>query len=165
MQKKPYRKNVGMVIFNRNGEVLVGERLNVSGAWQFPQGGIDEGEEPFKAAQRELYEEVGIADAPLVYEHPEWLYYDFPPDLEVWGKSKKYSGQMQRWYLFYWDQPADRCNLDTHQREFNSVRFIPLERCADSIVEFKKQVYLELIKSFTPAIADYIKKLSEQSPS
>jgi putative (di)nucleoside polyphosphate hydrolase len=157
MQKKPYRKNVGMVIFNRNGEVLMGERLKVEGSWQFPQGGIDQGEEDLKAAQRELYEEVGIAEAKLVYEHPEWLYYDFPPDLKLWGGLQKYQGQMQKWFLFFWDHPADRCNLDTHEREFSTVKFIPIARCADTIVEFKQAVYLELIQSFAPAIAAYLK--------
>jgi putative (di)nucleoside polyphosphate hydrolase len=161
MQNKPYRKCVGMVVFNRSGEVLVGERLNVKDAWQFPQGGIDEGEEPLKAALRELYEEMGIQDASVVYEHPDWLYYDFPADIEVWGKSKKYQGQMQKWFLFYWDYPADRCNLDIHEREFNAVRYIPIDRCADNIVEFKQEVYLELIRSFRPAIAAHVSNISE----
>ena len=59
---KPYRKNVGVVIFNSFGEVLVGERIGLDGSWQFPQGGIDENEDTKSAAYRELYEEVGIKD-------------------------------------------------------------------------------------------------------
>jgi len=68
--EKSYRPNVGIIVFNRKGEVLVGERVGVPDSWQFPQGGIDEGEDPQAAALRELYEEVGINNAVLAYVHP-----------------------------------------------------------------------------------------------
>ncbi len=71
--EKSYRPNVGLILFNRKGEVLVGERLGVPDSWQFPQGGIDEGEDPQSAALRELYEEVGINDAVLAHVHPDLL--------------------------------------------------------------------------------------------
>lgn len=159
MKEKPYRQNVGMIVFNRNGEVLMGERVNVPNAWQFPQGGIDDQEIPRVAALRELYEEMGIADAKLVKEHEEWLYYDFPADLNLHGGLQKYRGQMQKWFLFFWDCTAEECNLDAHEREFVKVQFMPLEQSADSIVEFKKQVYEQLIQIFQPVIKDYLASL------
>lgn len=156
-----YRSNVGIVVFNSQGEVLQGERIEFAGAWQFPQGGIDEGESPLAAAQRELYEEVGIGDAVLVYEYPDWLYYDFPEAVkakfQLAGK-KSYQGQKQRWFLFYWDHPATMCQLDAHQREFRQVRFVPISQSADHIVEFKRAVYEQVIAEFTPRIQAYLQK-------
>ncbi len=154
-----YRPNVGIVVFNSQGEVLQGERLEFAGAWQFPQGGIDEGESPLQAAQRELYEEVGIRDAVLVYEYPDWLYYDFPETVKAQFQregKKPYQGQKQRWFLFYWDYPASSCQLDVHQREFRQVRFVPISQCADSIVDFKRSVYQQVIARFAPQIQAYL---------
>ncbi len=154
-----YRPNVGIVVFNSQGEVLQGERLDFLGAWQFPQGGIDEGEAPLEAARRELYEEVGIGDAELVYEYPDWLYYDFPEAVkakfQLAGK-KAYQGQRQRWFLFYWDHPASSCQLDVHQREFREVRFVPVSTSTQSIVAFKRLVYQQVIDAFTPKINAFL---------
>ena len=157
--EKSYRPNVGLIVFNRKGEVLVGERLGVPDSWQFPQGGIDDGEDPQVAALRELYEEVGINDAVLAYVHPEWLYYDFPPTLKLTGKWANYCGQRQQWYAFYWDHPATDCQLDIHDREFRVVQFMAIEQTLDSIVRFKREVYQQVVKIFTPVIRDYIGKL------
>lgn len=159
---KPYRPNVGLIIFNRNGEVLVGERLNVIGSWQFPQGGIDAGEDPKTAAWRELYEEVGISDAQLVHETAEWLYYDFPPSLNLTGGMATYRGQMQKWFLLYWDHPITDCNLEVHEREFTAVKFIPFGQCLDLIVDFKKGVYEQLVEIFSPAIANFLAKEAKE---
>jgi putative (di)nucleoside polyphosphate hydrolase len=153
---KPYRCNVGIIVFNQNGEVLVGERTNVLMAWQFPQGGIDDGEDPKTAALRELYEEVGIANPQIVKESEEWLYYDFPADLKLHSAMKAYRGQMQKWFLVYWNHSASECNLDIHKREFTEVKFIHFPECVDLIVDFKRELYLKLIDIFAPAIADYL---------
>ncbi len=157
--EKSYRPNVGIIVFNRKGEVLVGERVGVPDSWQFPQGGIDEGEEPQAAALRELYEEVGINNAVLAYVHPEWLYYDFPSTLKLSGKWANYCGQRQRWFAFYWDHPASECKLDIHDREFRVVQFMAIDKTLDSIVRFKREVYQQVVKIFTPVIRDYIGKL------
>lgn len=148
---KPYRKNVGVVVFNSKGEVLVGERIGLDGSWQFPQGGIDEDEDTKIAAYRELYEEVGINDAELVYEIPNWISYDFPKDFNI-PMAKKYAGQIQKWFLLYWDHPVNDCNLQVHEQEFSSVKFLPLRDCLESVVSFKKEVYEKLIESFEPKI-------------
>jgi putative (di)nucleoside polyphosphate hydrolase len=155
---KTYRKNVGMVVFNQKGEVLVGERENIPKSWQFPQGGIDQNEEPKAAALRELYEEVGISDPELVQEIEEWLCYDFPKDLKLNSHMAKYQGQTQKWFLFYWNHPASECNLDIHEREFTEVKFMPFAQCLDTIVDFKKPIYTQLIEIFAPTIATYIGK-------
>ncbi len=160
---KPYRPNVGIIVFNQNGEVLVGERVNILGAWQFPQGGIDAGEDPKTAAFRELYEEVGINNSELVAESKEWLYYDFPESLNLQLKlsvgMRKFQGQMQKWFLVYWNHPATECDLEIHEREFTEVRFIPFAECVNLIVDFKKELYQELVIIFAPVISKYLENL------
>lgn len=158
---KPYRQNVGIVVFNQNGEVLAGERTNVLMAWQFPQGGIDQGEDPKVAALRELYEEVGIANPELVKESEEWLYYDFPASLKLTKGMAAYRGQMQKWFLVYWNHPATECNLEIHEREFTEVKFMPFGECVLSVVEFKKEVYSKLFTMFAPAIASYLQNIKQ----
>jgi putative (di)nucleoside polyphosphate hydrolase len=155
---KPYRKNVGIVVFNKEGKVLVGERLNFNGFWQFPQGGVDEGEELLSAAKRELYEEVGIGNATFVYELEDWIKYDFPEYLKI-KLVEKYSGQTQKWFLFYWNHDISECNLQTHEQEFERVQFIDIEKSHETIVEFKKHIYEHLIEKFSPIIKKFVQGL------
>lgn len=152
---KPYRINVGIVVFNSFGLVLTGERLQFAGAWQFPQGGVDAGEEPIVTARRELYEEVGIRDAIFVHEKKDWLKYDFPPELKD-PRITKYQGQSQKWFLFYWNHPIEDCNLEVHEREFTKVQFMPIRDTLKSIVPFKLDVYKEIVNEFEPIIKDYV---------
>ena len=153
---KPYRKNTGVVVFNREGKVLVGERIQYPGAWQFPQGGIDEGEDPVFAGKRELYEETGINSAELVSEFPDWLNYDFPEDIPA--HLKKYKGQTQKWFLYFWNGKAEDCNLHVHEQEFLSVRFMDYNDVVNSIVPFKKDVYMKMLPLFRKEIEKYLKE-------
>src|ERR1700761_2665758 len=100
----PYRQGVGLCLLNREGMVLVAERRDRPGAWQMPQGGVQKGEEPAKAALRELKEEIGTAAAEIIATIPEKLAYDFPDWLRH-GKDDahavyrgKYRGQEQTWF-------------------------------------------------------------------
>ncbi|EQA43974.1 putative RNA pyrophosphohydrolase [Leptospira broomii serovar Hurstbridge str. 5399] len=156
--EKPYRKNVGMVVFNSKGDVLVGERTNFQGSWQFPQGGIDDEESSEEAAQRELYEEVGIQNGIIIYEFPEWIQYDFPESLSLNKHLKKFRGQSQKWFLFYWNGVAEDCRLDVHEREFERVRFIPIRDCLTTVVPFKRDVYEKLVMEFEPKIRSYLSR-------
>jgi putative (di)nucleoside polyphosphate hydrolase len=155
-EEKPYRPNVGMVVFNREGKLLAGERIQYPDAWQFPQGGIDEGENPDDASKRELFEEVGISNPELVAIFPEWIHYDFPPNMELKGKLANYKGQVQRWYLYYWNHNSSDCNLELHEREFIQVKFMSWKEIIDSIVAFKKDIYKQLQPEFSSQIEKFL---------
>ena len=156
---KEYRRNVGMVIFNSKGEVLVGERVNFPGSWQFPQGGIDDDDKDCEAAViRELYEETGIRDGEIIFKLDEWIYYDFPAEVRATKRFENYKGQKQKWFLIHWDKPASECSLDHHETEFKEVRFIPLDQCLETVVSFKRKVYENLIENFEPKIKQFLNK-------
>lgn len=133
----------------------MGERIGMENNWQFPQGGIDKEEIPIEAAKRELFEEVGIQDGEMVYEHEEWLSYDFPSYISG-KKFKKFRGQTQKWFLVYWNRPVEDCILDGHEPEFSALQFIPLQNSLETVVEFKREVYEKLIEAFEPKIHSFL---------
>lgn len=155
MSNLPYRRNVGAVLFNPSGLVLVAHRLGMpmhegpDGGWQLPQGGIDDGEAPRDAVLRELEEEVGTARAEIIGEHPDWLTYDLPPHLVGVAWNGRFRGQMQRWFaLRFLGQDSD-IRLDAHhEQEFDAWRWAPLHRLPNLAVGFKRPVYEVLAESF-----------------
>ena len=79
-----YRINVGIVLINNKKQVLLGKRVNYKTfAWQMPQGGIDQNEEPIESVFRELKEEVGTNNIIIIKELQEWIKYDFPKDIKI----------------------------------------------------------------------------------
>jgi len=151
----PYRPNVGAVLFNLAGLVLVARRADLPnaegapGGWQLPQGGIDAEEDPRSAVLRELAEEIGTDRAEVIGEHPEWMTYDLPPELLGVALGGRYRGQRQRWFaLRFLGTDADiRLDADPHP-EFDAWRWAPLAELPVLAPPFKRTIYEVLAVSF-----------------
>ena len=145
----PYRRNVGIAVFNHAGLVLIAERMQLPGAWQMPQGGIDAGEKPWDAALRELEEEIGTASVEYLGETEDWLRYDFPPDLKDTPGRKRHAGQEQKWFAVRFTGDESEITLDRHdQVEFRRWRWAPLDEAVRLIVEWKRPVYTAMGRQF-----------------
>jgi putative (di)nucleoside polyphosphate hydrolase len=158
-EDKPYRANVGIALFNADGNVLIAHRFKDDGPetiapgleWQMPQGGIDPHEDPRKAALRELWEETGVTAASYLGE-TDWLSYDFPPYLGPEHRLSKFRGQRQKWFAFEFtgkdsdvDPLTPRNNMPP---EFDAWRWERLDRVADLVVPFRREVYRSVAQQF-----------------
>ena len=145
-----YRLGVGLMLVNSAGRIFVGERDDTPGAWQMPQGGIDDGEDPREAALRELGEEIGTSAATIVAESADWLRYDFPDFLAGKAFKGKYAGQMQKWYLLRFDGQDSDIRLDAHEQEFVQWRWATPDEALAAIVPFKRGLYEAILAEFAP---------------
>jgi putative (di)nucleoside polyphosphate hydrolase len=152
----PYRPCVGVMLINGAGLIFAGQRRDSNvAAWQMPQGGIDAGEKPRKAALRELGEETGVTPdlVEFIAKSPDWLIYDLPPDLigKVW--DGKYRGQKQRWFLFRFKGRNDQIDIATEHPEFSEWKWVTAAEMLAAIVPFKRAVYEEVVAAFRPHLA------------
>ena len=146
-----YRPNVGIMLVNFKNQVFVGQRLDsFTGAWQMPQGGIDKGEDPKAAAYRELWEETGVTKKLVHIEAftRDWIYYEFPEKLASKLWKGKYLGQKQRYYLMRFSGRDDQININTKKPEFSDWMWTDIDKLEDQIVEFKRQVYRQVVHEF-----------------
>ncbi|MFS3136493.1 RNA pyrophosphohydrolase [Gluconacetobacter sacchari] len=155
----PYRRNVGAMLFNDRGQVLIGRRTDMPGAggppsegtWQCPQGGIDDGEAPEQAVLRELHEEIGTDRARIVAAHPRWLTYDLPPALLGKALGGRYRGQTQQWFALRFTGTDADIRLDAHlPAEFDAWQWVDLATLPDRNVGFKRPIYQTLAQDFAP---------------
>ena len=154
--KRPYRSCVGLMVFNKIGQVFCGQRLgNKAEAWQLPQGGIDEGETPIEAGFRELKEETSIVYVEFVSEYPEWLNYDIPLPLanDLW--EGKFRGQTQRWLLFSFTGIDNEININTSHPEFKNWEWINPTQLPLKAISFKQEIYSKINKAFIPIINNF----------
>lgn len=147
MQHEPmdsafFRAGVGAVIVGRDGRVLAFERADTANAWQFPQGGIDPGEEPEGAVWREVFEETGIpaSDLTLLGQHPDLLAYELPPSFRC---PKTGRGQVQYWFCFSLKNSAGNIALPPGG-EFVAWRWLPLAEVLFVAAPFRRGVYQRL---------------------
>ena len=130
MAEKVYRPNVAAVVLSSEYpaqiKVFIGLRSDMKDVWQFPQGGIDDGESPKEALSRELKEEIGTANIEIICEYPDWEFHDFPEGAAKNKKLYNYSGQKQKYFLVRLrnDSEVDIC---TEHPEFNECKFVKFE--------------------------------------
>jgi len=151
-----YRENVGVVVFNALGRVWLGRRLHTDGAnsWQFPQGGVDPGEDLEAAARRELYEETGLKTVRLLSRCQEWIAYDFPPGFGGSKAAKGYRGQRQAWFAFLFEGEDSEVDLTAvPPQEFEAWRWAEIAETPDLVVQFKRDAYLRVLEHFSPLAA------------
>jgi len=148
-----YRRGVGIVLVNARGKVFVAERLNMPGAWQMPQGGVDDGETPRRAALRELHEEIGTNKAEIVRATTNWLTYDLPPELVGVAWKGKYRGQKQKWYLMRFTGKDSDIDIASEHPEFGRWKWVAFPRLPKLIVPFKRDLYLKVVAAFSADVA------------
>ncbi len=148
-ENKKYRPNVAAIVLSSSYpskcEILVASRIDIKDAWQFPQGGIDEGETPEIALFRELKEEIGTDEVEIIAQYPGWVSYDFPP--AVAAKMTPYDGQTQKYFLVRLKKGA-KININTELPEFSEYKFVPSNKLNDYITFFKRTVYKKVLKYF-----------------
>ncbi len=124
----------------------MGERIDTPGAWQMPQGGIDDGEDISTAALRELKEEIGTDKAEIINILPQKIKYDLPDDMRARLWNGKYAGQEQTWVKARFTGTDSDINLNAHHpAEFRNWQWIELSKTLDLIVPFKRDAYKKII--------------------
>ena len=152
-QKLPLRTGVGIIVLNKQNKIFVGKRKDNPGdKWQMPQGGVDEGEDYITAMKRELLEETSIKNIEIIKEIDKIYQYELPENLVgiIW--KGKYRGQKQKWFITRFLGEEKEINLNTKHAEFIDWKWIEPKLLPEVIVNFKKDLYLNLLKEINLVI-------------
>ena len=152
-QKLPLRSGVGIIVLNKQNKIFVGKRKDNPGdKWQMPQGGVDEGEDYITAMRRELREETSIQNIEIIKEIEKIYQYELPANLVgiIW--KGKYRGQKQKWFITRFLGEEKEINLNTKHAEFIDWKWIEPKFLPEVIVNFKKDLYLNLLKEINLVI-------------
>jgi putative (di)nucleoside polyphosphate hydrolase len=146
-QKLPMRLGVGIILLNDKNNVFVGKRKDNPGEkWQMPQGGVENGENFITAMKRELLEETNIKNIKIIKEIKQIYEYELPKKLigVIW--KGKFRGQRQKWFIVRFTGNENEINLNTKYPEFIEWKWIEVDELPNVIVDFKKNLYLNLLK-------------------
>ena len=149
----PLRTGVGIIVLNKQNKIFVGKRKDNPGdKWQMPQGGVDEGEDYITAMKRELLEETSIQNIKIIKEINKIYQYELPENLVgiIW--KGKYRGQKQKWFITRFLGEEKEINLNTKHAEFIDWKWIEPKLLPKVIVNFKKDLYLNLLKEINLVI-------------
>ena len=152
-QKLPLRTGVGIIVLNKQNKIFVGKRKDNPGdKWQMPQGGVDEGEDYITAMRRELLEETSIQNIEIIKEIDKIYQYELPENLVgiIW--KGKYRGQKQKWFITRFLGEEKEINLNTKHAEFIDWKWIEPKFLPEVIVNFKKDLYINLLKEINLVI-------------
>ena len=145
-EKLPMRIGVGIIVLNNQNKVFVGKRKDNPGdKWQMPQGGVDKGESYINAMKRELFEETSIRNIKILKEVNRIYEYELPEYLVgiIW--KGKFRGQKQKWFITKFLGNDREINLNTKKPEFIDWKWIEPKLLPEVIVNFKKDLYLNLL--------------------
>jgi len=143
----PLRIGVGIVLLNNQNNIFVGKRIdNPKNSWQMPQGGVDQNENFFEAAKRELEEETSIKSVKLIKELDGWFKYDLPKYLlgKIW--KGKYRGQKQKWFVMKFKGTESEINVKTKNAEFFKWKWVEIKKLPQIAVHFKADIYERIKK-------------------
>ncbi len=152
-QRLPLRTGVGIIVLNKQNKIFVGKRKDNPGdKWQMPQGGVDEGEDYITAMRRELLEETSIQNIEIIKEIEKIYQYELPENLVgiIW--KGRYRGQKQKWFITRFLGEEKEINLNTKHAEFIDWKWIEPKLLPEIIVNFKKDLYLNLLKEINLVI-------------
>ena len=144
-EKLPLRSGVGIVVLNRNNKVFVAKRIdNPKNFWQMPQGGIDNNENYYSAALRELKEETSIVSVKLIKEIKGCFTYILPDHLIgiIW--KGKFKGQKQKWFVMRFVGNESEININTKHPEFLDWKWIDINDLTKIAVNFKLELYKQV---------------------
>ncbi len=153
-KKLPLRIGVGIIILNKDNEVFVGKRKdNPTDKWQMPQGGVNSGEDFMTAMKRELLEETSIKNFKVIKELKHMYEYELPDNLVgiIW--KGKFRGQKQKWFITKFLGNDSEINLNTKHPEFIDWKWIDPKKLPEVIVNFKKKLYINLLKEINSFIS------------
>lgn len=153
-----FRSNVGIVICNKQGQLLWAKRIGQS-AWQFPQGGIKPSESLEDALYRELDEEVGLsaADVQILHQTEDWLHYRLPENYIRQHSDPRCIGQKQKWFLLSLESEDSKVVLSrTGKPEFDDWRWVDFWYPVDQVIEFKREVYRKALEQLESPLSSYI---------
>ena len=147
------RTGVGIIVLNNKNQIFVGKRKdNPGNKWQMPQGGVDRGEDFITAMKRELHEETSIKNIKIIKEIESIYEYELPENLVgiIW--KGKFRGQKQKWFITKFLGSDNEINVKTEQPEFIDWKWIEPRQLPDVIVNFKKNLYIKLLKEINLVI-------------
>jgi putative (di)nucleoside polyphosphate hydrolase len=156
-----FRSNIGIVISNREGQLLWAKRIGQD-AWQFPQGGIKPTETVEQALFRELTEEVGLReeDVRIIHQTDDWLRYRLPENYIRYNNDPVCIGQKQKWFLLSLESDDSSIELNLNSKpEFDDWCWVSYWYPLEQVISFKKEVYRQALNELMPSLQDYIKNI------